>query len=166
MHREVVVPAAEIHLVAEEELVLLDEPLPDRLLPANLTADCPDVAHRQADAAKHHRADRPSVGHEPIVVGDVVLEDELADLAVVPVEGADAGADVGRDAAAADRQEAHGRGQRHDPQLQILDDLAAVVADLLRVHARHGPLIEARAEARLEVIADADEPFAAEGRRR
>ena len=61
-------------------------PLPTGLLPANLAADGPHVAYREANAAKHHRASRPPVGHEPIVVGDVVLEDELADLAVVPVE--------------------------------------------------------------------------------
>ncbi len=89
MHREVVVPAAEIDLVAEEELVLVHEPFPHGLLPANLAADGPHVAYREANAAKHHRASRPPVGHEPVVVGDVVLEDELADLAVMPVEGAE-----------------------------------------------------------------------------
>src|SRR6188474_1080089 len=105
MHREVVIPAAKIDLVAEEEFVLVDEPLPFRLLPANLAADGPHVAYREANAAKHHRAGRPPVGHEPVVVGDVVLEDELADLAVVPVEGAEACPDVGSHAAPADRQE-------------------------------------------------------------
>src|SRR5688572_1809719 len=108
MHCKVVIPAAEIDLVAEEELVLVEESLSDGLLPANLAADRPDVAHGQADAAKHHRPGCPSVGDEAIVVGHVVLEDELADLAVVPVEGAEACADIGSHSAPADREEAHG----------------------------------------------------------
>src|SRR5215207_1029971 len=160
MNRKVVVPAAKIDLVSEEELALFDESLACRLLPANLAADSPHVVHREADAAKHHRAGRPAVGYEPVVVGDVILEDELADLAVVQVEGTNACADVGSDSAATDGQEPHGRGERDDAQLEILFDLGAVVAHLLRVQTVHGVLVEADAESRFEVVAYSDDPLA------
>jgi hypothetical protein len=63
-------------------------------------------------------------------------------------------------------QPANGCRERHDPQLQILHDLAAVRVDEVRVDRRHAALVEAEAEPRIEVIAKPDQPFAAECRRR
>src|SRR6185503_18032481 len=159
VHREACRPPAEIDLVAEEELALIEQPLALGFLIANLSADRPDIGDGESDPAEDHRTHRGAIGDEPVVVGDVVLEDELTHLAVLPVEGTDTDADIRLDAAAADGQEADGRGERHDSQLEILFELGAVVADLLLLDALHGALIDPGAEPRLQVLVDADEPF-------
>src|SRR5687767_10327289 len=90
--REVNGPPAEIDLVGEE--VLVEQTLALGLLVAELSTDRRDVANREPDATENHRTDRGAAADEPVGEGEALGVDELADLAVAPVECADAGADV------------------------------------------------------------------------
>src|SRR5262245_14052227 len=162
MHRETRRPSPEINLVPEE--IVFEQPLALRLLIPQFAANHEHVADRDTNAAENDRAGRPPVLHEPAGEREPVIVDELADLAVAPVERADAGPHVRRDPGPANRQEPDGPGQRHDPKLLFLCDLAPIVPDLLCVDARDGVLIEARTDAGLEVVVESNHPFPAERR--
>jgi hypothetical protein len=63
-----------------------------------------------------------------------------------------------------ERKEAHGRRHRHDAQFQVLLNLGTVRIDRVAIHAGDRTLVEPRADARLQIVAETHEPFAADRR--
>jgi hypothetical protein len=159
-NREVVGPAAEIDARRGEALV--------ELALGAVIPDLPADAHRLAaepQSAENDGAGRVAVGDELILEDlEVVAEvDELAELAVAPVDDAEAGTEVRlQRIALAERQHADRERQRHEPQSQVLLDLGSVRVDQLLIDARHGAAREADAGTRLEVLAQRHEPFPAD----
>src|SRR5262249_60121240 len=129
-----------------------------RRRPRDCAADA-DRSDRNAQPAENHGTGLPAAAGK-IAMDDraVVARDEVAALAVSPSKRADAGADVRDDAVAvAERQEAEGRRQRDDPQLQVGNDRIPGPGKLVEaIHGLRRPLIEPDAEARIEVPAEPD----------
>src|SRR6476661_4552716 len=61
-----------------------------------------------------------------------------------------------------DGQEPNRAGHRRNPKLEILFDLRTVVVDEIAVDARHAALVEAAAHASFQVVAQREQPFAAD----
>lgn len=156
--RELIRPAAQVDPRTEELL----RQVRLRCLITDFPARREAIAG-EADAAECHRPRLAAAGHvglaEDRVVGEV---DELARLAVPPVEQADAHAKVRlHRVVLAERKHAHGGGERDEAEAKILIDLAAVVIDEVFVDRRDRAAVEADARANLEVLGDWNQPIGA-----
>src|SRR6185503_6080406 len=119
-----------------------------------------------AQAAENDRTGGGPAADERRRKDRAVGREELARFAVAPGEDAGAGAEVRRHRVMmTERQEANGRGERHDAQLEILFDFTAVLVHEIEIDRRHGARLEADAEAALELVAEADQVLAAERER-
>src|SRR5688500_17615880 len=98
MYREARRPAAEVDLVGQHSSVGIDVPFGPLI--ADLSAHHPDVRDGDTDSAEDHGADAVAVGGVLVAEDEIVGIDELAGLAVAPVEEPDAAADVRLHAAA------------------------------------------------------------------
>src|SRR5262249_44449270 len=140
--------------------------MPERRLPADFAPNA-HRSDRDPQAAENHRTGVPAAARK-VAVDDraVVVRDEIAALAVAPAERADAGADVWHDAVAvAQREKAERRRDRHDAELQVRDDRIARAGELVEpIDRRRRALVEPDADARVEIPAEGDQIFAANGK--
>src|SRR5918993_5980795 len=127
MHGEVERRATQVDLVAEESLVDATR-VALSAVPAELSADVPCVSHRETRAAEDHVADRGSVRNEIAGEHEVFEVNEIAGLAVAPVDDRDAGADVRLNRTSSpEGQETDRSGHRDLAQLEFLCDLEPVI---------------------------------------
>jgi hypothetical protein len=120
------------------------------------------AADWKADAAEQQRAHGGAAGHVPILENvEGVAVDEVANLAVAEAQSREAGADVRLHVArAAERQEPHQAGHRHDPQPEILFDLEPGVIDEIEVDRWHRLSVEPETEAHFNAVAEGEVPLA------
>src|SRR5918993_4564622 len=138
MHRETRRPPAKVDPVGEHSDLGVDVSF--RVLIADLSAHHPHIRHGRADAAEDDRPDAVALRDVAVAEDQIIDVDELAGLAVAPVEESDAAANVWLNAAAAERQESNSGGQWHDAQLELLLDLSTVRVRQAPIAARHATL--------------------------
>src|SRR6188472_2402543 len=154
-------PAAKIDFVSKQADRRVD--IAGGLLPLQFAADIPDIRKRNSNAGQDHRTDRCPlrnvVGAEDRSVGCINV---LSGFGPTPVEDADADADIRLDASVAHGQEANGSRDRDHAELQFLFNLGAVGILEVAIDARGSALVVPEADASLQIVAEREEPLAAD----